>query len=189
MPPHSGRYVQVAVRCVPLTSLLWWNQTTVKKQVHPSTFRLFAMRTKVLATFSAKSAVRDLLAQLLPLRSFRRAHREQAPRSSFTSVVMDSSTNHYIALGTDYCVVSLHLFNATSRFPFFDASDPQQMEVYWFILVYAHARKVTSLFTLYGTMTRGCLSVQNQRTLFPEPGLSLVKSVLWFFRSNHLFSS
>jgi hypothetical protein len=39
----------------------------------------------------------------------------------------------------------------------------------------------------YPRMIPGCLSVQNQRTLFPEPGLSLVKSVLWFFRSNDLF--
>jgi hypothetical protein len=125
-----------------------------------------------LATFSAKSAVRDLLTQLLPSGVLienrlpdRLLHRLLWTRQPITTLRR--------VLTIVLC--RLLLFNATSRSPFFDASDPQQMEVYWFILVYAHARKVTSLLTLYCTMTRGCRSVQNQRTLFPEPGFELSK--------------
>jgi hypothetical protein len=154
--------------------------STVNKQVHSFTFRVFAMRMKALATIPAKSAVR--LTQLLsPLQTCS----QTGPPGSLLQRFYDGLFNQ--SPHCNYYVVSSRVFNVTSRFPFFDAIDPQQMEVYWFILVYSHARKVTSLFSLYGTMTRGRLSVQNQRTLFPEPRLSLVKSVLWFFRSDHLF--
>jgi hypothetical protein len=129
-----GPWLVTSPEIPPITPLLCRNQSTVNKLVHSSTSHLDCLRCGRMywQQFRPSRQFVILSHSTTSLTKLQTFHRERAPGSSLQRVCYRFVD---IAPGTDYDIASLHLFNATSRFPFFDASDPQQMEVYWFVLV------------------------------------------------------